>query len=691
MSISIGIDTGGTFVDLVVVDEQGSMNIFKTPTTPQNYFSGLTEGLRLAAEELHLSLEELLRKTTKFVYGTTIATNYILEGKGRGKAGLIVTKGFKDTLYIRRGIRKSVFDTQDPFPQPVIRRRHIREISERIDWAGNIHIPLDEDEVRQAARELVQDKHLVEGEIEAIGICLINSYVNPAHEQKVAKILREMYPGLFITASWEVAAEIREYERMSTVAYNASMGKIFSTHLKAMEEGLGARGLKVAPQILLSSGGISGISDASLRPVNSLFSGMSGGAMAAQHFSSLLHAPNIISVDMGGTSFDVGIVRNGTASTTLFSQVNDYPILGERIEIHSIGAGGGSIAWVDQQGILKVGPRSAGANPGPACYDKGGTEPTVTDADVVLGYIDPDYFLGGRIKLHAGRSRQFLQEKIADRTGLSLVQAASGMNKIIDSNMVNAIRLLTVERGLDPRDFTLLAFGGAGPIHAAAILKELNAGKLVIPFNASVFSAFGMLVTNLKHGYSRTYRSLFSELDLDKASAFMAEMKERARLTLEKEGVPAGRMRFEASLDLSYEGQIHEVNIPISRTVITPGILDEAKESMSRKYESLYGFHEELPIQVVTFRLTGVGEVHQPALKKYPPGDRDASPALKGYRQAYFEEKGGYTDTPIYNGFSLKQGNQIAGPAIVEYPTTTLVIPPGLKAHWDEWLNAIVA
>ncbi len=687
---NLGIDTGGTFVDLVVMDGQGNMRIFKSPTTPRNYLTGILQALELAAAELHLSLEELLADTTKFIYGTTIATNYVLEGKGRGRAGLLATKGFKDTLHIRRGIRRSVFDTQDPFPEPAIRRHQIREINERVDWAGNILVPLDEDEVRRVAAALVQDSHAGDMELEAIAICFMHSYVNPVHERKAAEILRDMFPKLYITASVEVAAEIREYERTSTVAFNALMGKIFSAHLRELEKGLRDRGLRVPPQVILSSGGISGIADAGSRPVNSLFSGMSGGAIAARHYSSLIGAPNIMSVDMGGTSFDVGIIRDGVAGTTLFSQVNDYPILGERLEIHSIGAGGGSIAWVDEHGILKVGPRSAGADPGPCCYGRGGTEPTVTDADVVLGYIDPGYFLGGRIKLDAARSRCAIREKVADKMGISLVEAAGGINKIVDNNMVNAIRLLTVERGADPRDFALLAFGGAGPPHAAAIFRELGAERLVVPPNAAVFSAFGMLVTNLRHSYSRTHRAFLRQLDLSRANELMSEMKRRALVTLEEEGVPPERMRFEASMDLSYEGQIHNLNVPVSSAVITPRVLKEAEESLAKKYESLYGLHEELPVQVVTLRLNGVGEVHQPSLKRYPPGTSDASPALKGRRQAWFEEKRGFIDTPVYDSSLLKPGNQVEGPAIVESAATTLVLPPGLKAVWDEYLNAVI-
>lgn len=688
MGISIGIDTGGTFVDVAVMDEQGNVSIAKTPTTPREYLAGVMQGLTLAGQGISLSTEELLSRTTKFVYGTTIATNYVLEGKGRGRVGLIVTRGFRDTLYIRRGIRRSVFETQDAFPLPTVRRLHTREINERIDWAGNVLVPLDEEEVRQVARELVNEKPLAAGRIEAIAVCLLHSYANPIHERRVAEILREEFPDLFVTASVEVAPEIREYERMSTVAYSASIGKMFATHLVELEKELSRRVLKVPPQVILSSGGTAGIAEASRRPINCLFSGPAGGVIGAQYLGSLVNAPNVITMDMGGTSFDVGLIRNGLASTVTLSQIGDYPVLGERTEIHSIGAGGGSIASVDEQGILKVGPRSAGADPGPVCYDKGGTEPTVTDADVVLGYINPDYFLGGAVRLNAQKAWKAIKEKVADKQGVSVPQAASGIVRIVNENMLNALRVLSVERGYDPRDFTIMAFGGAGPTHGASLYSGLGAKELLMPFSASAFSAFGMLVTNLKHSYVRSYRSLLADLNLEKANGLMSEMVQHARAALEAEGVPRNEVRFEASIDVSYEGQLHEMNVPISGVVITDAIVEEARESFAKQYEALYGFHENLPVQVLSFRLNGIGEAPLPRLKKYEAGSEEPSKAFKGTRQVYFEEKSGFVPTKVYDGPRLEPGNKLAGPAIVEYPTTTLVVLPSQQCTVDEWLNA---
>lgn len=692
MSMSVAIDTGGTFVDLAVMDEQGSISTFKTPTTPQDYLAGILKGLELAAEAYHLPLEEFLGKTTKFVYGTTIGTNFLLEGKGRGRAGLLVTKGFRDTLYIRRGIRRSAFDTQDPFPLPVIRRLHTREISERIDWAGNVLTPPDEEEVKRIAKELVQERRLTaEGRLEAIGICFLHSYANPTHERRAAELLRREFPDLFITASFEVAPEIREYERMSTVAYNAAIGKMFATHLVSLGEELQQRGLRVPVLVMQSNGGTAEVVEASIRPVASLISGPVGGIIAGEYMSSQVNASNIITADMGGTSLDVGIIRDGKVITTMLAQLAGYPVMGERVEIQSTGAGGGSIAWVDEQGILRVGPRSAGADPGPACYDKGGADPTVTDANVVLGYINPDYFLGGAIRLNAQKAQQAIKEKVADRIGGSPVQAASGIVRIANENMVNALRVLTVQRGYDPRDFLLMFFGGAGPAHATSIFKELGVKGLVIPVNSSAFSAFGMLFTSLKHSYARSYRSFLDKLNLEKANELMLDMERQAIAALDREGVTRDKMRLMASTDMCYEGQIHELNVPIGGTAITGAVLEEAKESFARKYESLYGFQEELPVQVVTFRLDGIGETAQPVLKKYPLGSKEASTALKSHRRAYFQEEGGFISTPIYDGTKVQAGNELVGPAIVEYPTTTLVLRPKQRVKWDQWLNATIS
>ncbi|MBI4320069.1 MAG: hydantoinase/oxoprolinase family protein, partial [Chloroflexi bacterium] len=386
----------------------------------------------------------------------------------------------------------------------------------------------------------------------------------------------------------------------------------------------------------------------------------------------------------------VCLIQNGTGESTLRTRVLGHTLAVPTLEVYSVGAGGGSIAWLDGETRLKVGPRSSGSDPGPVCYGRGGVEPTVTDADVVLGYLDPDNFLGGKIRLSHEKAYQAIKERFADKIGLSVVEAANGIVQIVQQNMINAMRVLTVERGIDPRDSILMAFGGAGGAHAAAMFQDLGIRKVVVPNNASVLSSFGLVVSNLRHSYSASYRSLIDDLDLEKASSLFADMEHRARRTLESEGMTGERIQIEPSIDMSYIGQLHELNVPVSSTAITPALVEEAKLSFTRKYESMYGMTEHLPIQVVTFRVEGIGLVPQPILKEHPIGTEDASGALKGHRPGFFDEADGFVSTPVYDAACIQAGNQVEGPAIVEYDTTTLVVRPRQRIAWDRWLNAII-
>lgn len=690
MGFSVGIDTGGTFSDIVVMDGGGEILNWKVPTA-SGYREAVIEGLSGVAGKLGLTVRELLQNTERFIYSTTVATNSIIQRENDGRTGCIVSKGFRDTLFIRRGIRKTIWDCQEPYFPPFVRRAHVREVNERVDAGGRVIVPLDLEEVRRVVSELLSERRLVSGEIEAVAVCFIHSYACPGHERAVAKLIREEFPHIFVSASVDVAPEIREYERMSTAVFNAYIGKKASIHFKLMEEGLRSRGLSSTFHIMQSNGGVAGLDEVSVRPVNTVFSGPAGGVMAAAYIGSLIGQPDILTMDMGGTSFDVGMVRESEPVTSRMSELAAYPLMGERIEIHSIGAGGGTIAWVDGQGVLRVGPRSAGAVPGPACYGRGGDEPTVTDADVLLGYINPDYFLGGQIKLDRSKALQAIREKIAGPMGIGPVEAAAGIVRVVEANMIDAVRLLTVQRGMDPRDLVLMAFGGAGPTHAASIMKELGASRLVVPVNAAVFSSFGLLATDLRHSYSHTYRSLLDGIDLARANSVLAEMAQKARKTLEQEGVPDNKIRIEASVDMSYIGQLHELNVPLGTTVLTPEALADLKNAYAEKYRAKYGFSEELPLQTVTFRVVGVGMVTPPVLAKKKKAGHDPAAASKGYRDVYFEECKGFRPTPVYDGALIRPGNLVDGPAVVEYPGTTLVVLPGQKAVWDEYGNAVIS
>lgn len=690
MGFSVGIDTGGTFSDIVVMSDKGEMFNWKVPTA-SGYREAVIEGLSGVARELGFTVDELLQDTERFIYSTTVATNSIIQRENDTRTGCIVSRGFRDTLFIRRGIRKTIWDCQEPYFPPFVRRAHIREVNERVDAGGKVIIPLDLEEVRRVALELINEGKLVTDEIEAVAVCFIHSYAYPEHERAVVKLLREEFPHVFVSASVDVAPEIREYERMSTAVFNAYVGKRASIHFKLMEGRLRSRGLITTFHIMQSNGGVAGIDEVSVRPVNTIFSGPAGGVMAAGYIGSLIGQPDILTMDMGGTSFDVGMVRNGEPVTSRLSELAAYPLMGERIEIHSIGAGGGTIAWVDGQGVLRVGPQSAGASPGPACYDHGGDEPTVTDADVILGYINPDYFLGGQIKLSREKALQAVQEKIAGPMGSDPVKAAAGIVRVVEADMINAVRLLTVQRGMDPRDVVLMAFGGAGPTHAASSMKELGAGRLVVPMNAAVFSSFGLLATDLRHCYSHTYRSLIDGIDLGRANAILAEMTRKAREILKQEGVPDDKIKIEASVDMSYVGQLHELNVHLGTIVLTPEAVAGLKSAYAEKYRAKYGFSEDLPLQTVTFRVVGVGTVAPPALAKKEKAGPDPVAAAKGYRDVYFEECKSFRLSSVYDGSLIRPGNLINGPAVVEYPGTTLVILSGQQAVWDEYGNAIIS
>jgi len=683
MEFVIGIDTGGTFTDVTVIAD-GRISFYKGLTTPGR-LDGVFNTLESAAKGLGVSLKELLGKTTRFIYSSTFATNLMVERSNEGKAGALATKGFGDTLIIRRSMKNSTWDSQEPYPQPLIPRRLTREVTERVDYNGQVVTPLDTKEATKVIDELCGLG------IEAVAICLLHSYANPDHERQLKKLVQERFPNIFAYCSSDIAPEIREYERMSTTAFAAYVGPGVDKHLGQLEARGKKSGLKVEPLIMQSSGGVMGAEEARRKPVAMLFSGPAGGVIGSHFLSRTMGIPNVITTDMGGTSFDVGLVKDGEIQTSTVAELERWALMGRRVDLHTIGAGGGSIAYVDPQGIIKVGPRSAGAEPGPACYNRGGTEPTVTDADVVLGYIDPEYFLGGKMKLRADLAHKAVKERIADKLKMSPVEVASGIYQIINAKMVDAMRVHSVERGHDPRDFALLGFGGAGPVHAAAFHAQLGTRSLIIPVLAPVFSSMGVLATNLKHSYSRTYRSPINSLDLTRSNRIFADMEKEARAILQHEGINPANIQIQRSLDMSYSGQIHELEVPIPDEPLTSKTVKEVIKSFSQKYLSIFGYKEdESIIQVITFRLEGIGKVPQPTMEKLPMGKHDPKAAFMKQKEMYLPEEKKFTKANVYNGDKITPGNQVSGPAILQYTATTVVIFPGQTAVCDEWRNLVI-
>jgi N-methylhydantoinase A len=683
MEYVIGVDTGGTFTDVTVMADS-RVTFYKAPSTPGR-LEGVFQALQTAADGLGLSLRGLLESTSRFIYSSTHATNLVVERANEGKVGAIATKGFKDTLIIRRSMKKSTWDSQEPYPAPLIPRRFTREVTERVDYRGEVIAPLDLQEAARVVEELVGQG------LEALAICFIHSYANPSHERQLEGMIREKFPGVFVYCSSDIAPEIREYERMSTTAFAAYVGPGVDRHLGELEMGTKASGLGVEPLIMQSSGGVMGTREARRKPGAMLFSGPAGGVIGSQFMARLAGTPDVITADMGGTSFDVGLIQGGAIVTATLAELDRWALMGRRVDIHTVGAGGGSIAYLDSQGIIKVGPRSAGAEPGPACYGKGGVEPTVTDADVVLGYIDPDHFLGGKMGLDRDLAHRAIKEKIADPIGMDPVEAASGIYLIINAKMVDAMRVLSVERGHDPRDFDLMVFGGAGPVHATSLHKQLATRRLLIPSLAPVFSSMGVLATHLKHSYSRTFRSLLRDLDLERGNQIFDEMEGQARAVLEHEGVGQDRVQMLRSLDMSYAGQIHELEIPISGAKLTAEVVEEAREAFSQKYQEVYGYQEEgSSVQVITFRVEGVGEVPQPVLEKQPLRDKDPGAALIRHREIYLPEEKRFVRASIYDGDRILPGNEISGPAVIQYMATTVVLFPDQRARCDEWNNLVI-
>jgi N-methylhydantoinase A len=697
----VGIDTGGTFTDIVVVNDQGQLRTYKTDSTPGDLAVGVVEGLRLAAEDMGVTPRELMSTTAYFAHGTTAATNALIERKGV-RAGLITTKGFGDTMFIQRmmGFTAGLTEEEIPhyscraYPVPIIPHHLVKEIPERVDYKGAVVVKLNEDEARRAVRELVG------AGVQAIAVCLLWSFRNPVHEQAIKRIIREEAPEMFVSLSSELAPLIREYERSATTSINAYLSKMVASYISNLEIQLREFGLRGPFLIMNSIGGVLSSQEAPNRAVTLLSSGPTGGVIGSLYLAEVLGHQNVITTDMGGTSFDVGLIVDGRPLIATTSVVEKYHILTPMIDIHAIGAGGGSIAHVEG-GHLKVGPDSAGAYPGPVCYDRGGTEPTVTDADVVLGIIDPDYFLGGRIRLNKVKAEAAIQEKIAKPLNVTVTEAAAAIRTVVDSKMADLLRNLTLEKGYDPRDFVLYAYGGAGPTHCGSYGSELNIKAIIVPSTATVHSAFGAVASDIHQSQSlsdlmRTppfFDKASNYLDPNRMTANFNNLEQICAQALARNGVAEADMVFFRYVDIQYRRQTHQVTVPIATDSLTPEAVDDLIERFEKKYEELYGAgaaYREAGIEITTFRIDAVGRTPKPQLRQYELVKTDASSAQIGERDVYFGEVGKFVRTKVYRGVDIYAGSRIDGPAIFEYPGTTVVIGPGQRGSVDRWLNIVI-
>jgi N-methylhydantoinase A len=684
MRFQIGVDVGGTFTDLVVANGDG-IHLVKTPTTPGDESEGIVDGLRDAATHFGVELATFLGDVEVIVLGTTMVTNALLQYSG-ATTGLITTKGFRDMLDIRRNYRESLFDLRLPPPHPIVPRHRRLGVAERIDRLGRILVPLDERDAREAARRLGGFG------VESVAVCFLFSFVNPVHERRMSQILTEELPGIPVSLSCEILPQIREFERLSTTIVNAYTRPLAERGLVALRNRLDSSGFNGELFVMQSNGGMIHDKFAREHSVELVLSGPAGGVAAAARLSALSGYSDVITVDMGGTSYDVCLIKASQPVSGTATWISRYRVATPMVDIHTIGAGGGSIAWVDDGGALRVGPQSAGAVPGPACYGRGGTAPTVTDANIVLGFVRPERFLGGRMRLDEKASQDAIEVKIARPLGMDVIEAASSIFLIANNNMSNAVRHVTVARGQDPGEFALCVFGGAGAIHAGAQASDLGIRTILVPKSASVLSALGNQLSDFKIVKVQSFIRRTSDLEVEDLSDAFGQLLARAQADLGAQDKVRETImtRFVA---MRYLGQTHEVMVPLrSRTRrVTELNLRAAIDEFHRIHEQLYTFKQPgTSTEVLDLRLELVGIRESAHLSAEVFGDEDPTPACIGFRSVYFSDADGFADTPIYDGDSLRPGNLVEGPSIIEEDTTTVVVYRGQEAMVDQYRTYVI-
>jgi N-methylhydantoinase A len=667
----IGVDVGGTFTDVVVVDPDGEVSTYKAFTTPGDEAQGVFDSLGMAADSIGRPLTELLGRTDRFVHGTTIGANALLEKRG-ARTGVISTRGFRDTLVMRRMLRENMYDLRAKVPENFLRREWVFEVDERVDRRGEVVTPLD---VRQVEELVPKIREL---ELEAIAVSLLFSFRNPVHEHTIRDILRRELPEVFTVASADIAPEIRDYERASTTALSAYLGPRVANYLLDLEERLRGAGLNCHLQVLRSSGGVCTAAEAAGQPVDTLLSGPAGGVVAAMSTRGAHGDHDLITFDMGGTSCDLSVVRSGRATSSAFlprhTRFEGWDVLRPFLDIHALGAGGGSIAWLDQAGGLHVGPRSASAVPGPACYGRGGTEPTVTDANVRLGYFNPTRFLHSDTAVDAELAERALAS-IGEQLGYDTVQAASGIFRIVNAAMADAVRVVLADKGFHAKDFALLCFGGAGAIHAPAVMRDLGVSRLIVLPEAAAFSALGLILSDIRYDLVRSVGRGLLATSFEAIEGLFGAMRSEAE---QMAGVGSGSngsgpWHFDRAADMRYAGQVHELRVAVPDQAAA---VHDIQSVFEDSYSTAYGFlNDPERIQLLNLRLSLVGETPKPK----PRQASDASPVAaepSGEREAYFDELEGWAATPVFASEELPPGSHLDGPGIVDLPFTTIVVRP---------------
>ncbi|MDP6043305.1 MAG: hydantoinase/oxoprolinase family protein [Dehalococcoidales bacterium] len=691
----LGVDIGGTFTDVVLMNlGTGEFRTAKVATTPQDLATGFLHAMERVVVEAAVTPEEV----AQIIHATTVATNAIIENKV-ARSAFITTRGFRDILEIQRQIRPTLYDLFFDKPPSLIPRYLCYEVTERVTAEGEVLQPLDEDEVRQVVRQIKQEA------VEAIAVCFLHSYITPAHEKRTGEIVKAEFPEAYLTLSSEINPEFREYFRASTTVINAVLMPLVARYVDKLQKEISARGFKSGLYVMQSGGGLMTGEVARDKPAAMVESGPAAGVIAASSLGTLLGYPNVISFDMGGTTAKAGLVERGRPKLAVNYEVGSaaispdahgkkgsgYPLQTPVIDLVEIGAGGGSIAWIDTGGALRVGPQSAGADPGPACYMAGGTLPTITDANVVLGRIDPDYFLGGEIKLDRKAAEKAIEEHCARTLDKDVATTAAGIVEIANAHMIRALRIVSVERGYDPREYVLIAFGGAGPMHVNGIVKELEIPTVIVPLNPGITSALGLLMTDLRHDYVVTYICRVDRLDLDKVNRVYRDFTAQGRSLLTQESVKETDMLFSKFMDIRYVGQSYERTIPVPSKEIAIKDMGEIAALFHKEHERAYGHcAPNEPVEVANLKLSATGIIPKPKLKDLKRGESTPEAALLTTRQVYFSETEGFVECSVYDRYKLRQGNAIKSPAIVEDKDATTVIHPGYQVEVGRYGNMIL-
>ncbi len=685
-----GVDIGGTFTDIVLLGSDGTVHTKKISSSVGNYAQAIVDGLSEVFAETGLSGAAI----DEIRHGTTVASNAILEHKG-ARVGLITTKGFRDVLEIRTLRMPRLYDIGWSKPAPLVERYLRKVVDERIDHRGQVERALDRADAERAVDALLAEK------VEAIAVCLLNSFANPVHEAMLKEIIERKAPHLPRSLSFEVLPEIKEYERTSTTVINAYVMPIVATYLRALRKGLDAGGVPARLLLMQSNGGLTTDGAAAERPMNIIESGPAGGVVGAQALARAKDLDKIITFDMGGTTAKASMVEHGEVARAQEYAVGAGIMIGSRlltgagytlkvpaIDLAEVGAGGGSHVWIDGGGALQAGPESAGASPGPVCYDQGGAVPTITDANVLLGYINPTHLVGGALKLNADKARAVFAEKIANPLGMPVERAAYGAHLIVASNMIRAIKAVSTERGRDPRDFSLFAFGGNGPLFAAGMAASLGIGRVVVPPSAGLFSSFGLLYADVEHHYARTFRRLLRQADLEEIEVAWGALATQAGDQLRAEGFTGVRARLRRSAALHYKGQSYELTVPVPDGPIDARMVTRLEQSFAEEHERMYGHRAgpDEPVELVAIQLVGAG------LRKGGGVPQSATPARRtgtapASRKAYFGDHG-WRDTPVLSRADLGTGR--VGPLIVEEYDSTCVVPPGARAECDAAGNIVI-